>query len=100
MAAHGARAYHVTLATLLALTGASFLASGVSFAGFDLAVALAIATVKASLVACFFMHLYGGELTWKLSLAAALAFITLLVGLMALDVATRPAPVLLPPAAG
>ncbi|MBT3340036.1 MAG: hypothetical protein HOM34_09690 [Planctomycetes bacterium] len=43
--------------SLMALTALTVYTASIDFAGFDLAVAMVIATVKASLVALFFMHL-------------------------------------------
>jgi cytochrome c oxidase subunit 4 len=59
MDAHATAAgtYAKVLATLLALTVITVLAAGFSFGPWNVVIALGIATVKASLVALFFMHL-------------------------------------------
>ncbi len=56
---HGSSApiYRKVLGTLLALTVITVLAAGVNFGAMNAVIALAIATVKATLVALFFMHL-------------------------------------------
>ena len=46
-----------TFVALLALTGLTVLTGSMSLHGFDLALAMVIATVKATLVAMIFMHL-------------------------------------------
>jgi cytochrome c oxidase subunit 4 len=52
-----ARTYGKVLGTLLALTVITVLAAGMDFGSWNTVIALAIASVKASLVALFFMHL-------------------------------------------
>jgi cytochrome c oxidase subunit 4 len=54
------------------------------------AVALGIATIKATLVALFFMHVWhAGEKLIKVVVIAALFFLLLLLGLTMTDYATR-----------
>ena len=55
--ATSARTYRKILAALMALTVLTVLAASVNFGAANAVIALAIATVKASLVALFFMHL-------------------------------------------
>jgi cytochrome c oxidase subunit 4 len=50
-------AYRKILGTLLALTIVTVLAAGVNFGAGNVVIALVIASIKASLVALFFMHL-------------------------------------------
>jgi cytochrome c oxidase subunit 4 len=57
--------------------------------GAGVAVALGIATVKGSLVALFFMHLYDQRGPNRLVLVTSLVFVALLVLLPLLDNATR-----------
>jgi cytochrome c oxidase subunit 4 len=52
-----AATYRKVLGTLLGLTVLTLLAASVNFGAMNAVIALAIATVKASLVALFFMHL-------------------------------------------
>jgi len=53
----GPKTYLAVLAALLVLTVITVLAAGVNFGSANTIIAVAIATVKASLVALFFMHL-------------------------------------------
>ncbi len=57
MHASATRTYAAVLATLLTLTVITVLAAGVNFGSMNVVIALIIATIKASLVALFFMHL-------------------------------------------
>src|ERR1700676_4445336 len=52
-----ARNYALTLVLLLILTGITVGASYIQFGSLNVVIALTIATIKASLVALFFMHL-------------------------------------------
>jgi cytochrome c oxidase subunit IV len=57
---------------------------------FNAAIALTIATIKATLVALFFMHIKGAsEKLTKLVVVSALFFLLLLLGLTMSDYATR-----------
>ncbi len=87
----------MTGAALLALWAASFGLSYVDLGGAAMPVALAIACAKAILVLLVFMELIATPLSTRLTILSALSMIALLIGLMAADVATRPAPPLLPP---
>jgi len=53
----GAKVYARTLVALLCLTIITVAAAGIDFGSGNVVIALAIATVKATLVALFFMHL-------------------------------------------
>jgi len=78
------RGYLVVFGTLLVLTLATVGVSYLDLPEFEtVAVALAIATVKASLVAMFFMHLKGERpmVTWPLALTAFL-FVSLLAAVL------------------
>jgi cytochrome c oxidase subunit 4 len=86
------RAVLVTGAALLALWAASFALSYVSLGGWALPVAIAIAVVKAVLVALVFMELLHESLSIKLTILAALALLLTLIGLMVADIATRAPP--------
>ena len=57
--------------------------------GAGVAVALTIASVKGTLVALFFMHLYDQPGPNRLVLVTSLVFVTLLISLVILDNATR-----------
>jgi len=84
------RTYFIVLIILVVMT---FVTVGVSFApiagGWHIAIGLAIALVKASLVALFFMHVIRSErLTW-IAIAMALFWLTLLFALTFTDYLTR-----------
>jgi cytochrome c oxidase subunit 4 len=87
---HLSRAGYIkTWAALIVLTG---LTLGLSFfvhGAIEIPVALAIATLKAGLVAAFFMHLVEQRFQNRLVLVVSVAFVCLLVGLMVTDVVTR-----------
>jgi cytochrome c oxidase subunit IV len=69
---------------LVALATLSLFVSGTS-----IALSLAIAAVKAALVAAFFMHLWGSRPVHRIVFITAIAFIVLLVLGVAADVGTR-----------
>jgi cytochrome c oxidase subunit 4 len=82
--------YVVVWAALMALTGLTWGLSTVHIPGFaGVAVALAIATVKGTLVALFFMHLWDHSGPNRLVLITSLIFVALLILLPLLDNATR-----------
>jgi cytochrome c oxidase subunit 4 len=74
-----------TAAALLALTAITVALSQVDFGRVNIVVALGIATLKASLVAAFFMHLKYGARFHVVILAAAALFASLLVGFVLMD---------------
>lgn len=82
----------VTGAAVLFLWAASFALSFVPLGGAALPVALAIAALKAVLVALFFMELARESLSIKMTMMAALSLAVLLGGLMIADIVTRDAP--------
>jgi cytochrome c oxidase subunit IV len=78
-------------ATLLVFTLITYEAATIDLGRFNAAVALGIATLKATLVALFFMHVWhASEKLTKLVIASALFFLLLLLGLTMTDYATRP----------
>jgi cytochrome c oxidase subunit IV len=75
---------------LLIGTALTVYASGLDLGRFNAAVALTIATVKATLVALFFMHVKGAnEKLTKLVVISAIFFLLILLGLSMSDYATR-----------
>lgn len=77
-------------ATLLLLTYITYKAAFIELGQFNAAVALGIATIKATLVALFFMHVYhASEKLTKLVVISALFFLLLLLGLTMADYAPR-----------
>ena len=82
--------YLLVWATLMALTALTWGLSTVHVHGFaGVALALGIATVKGTLVALFFMHLWDQKGPNRLVLVTSLIFVALLVALPLLDNATR-----------
>ncbi len=82
--------YLVVWAALMALTALTWGLSTVHVTGFGgVALALGIATVKGTLVALFFMHLWDQPGPNRLVLVTSLIFVALLIALPLLDNATR-----------
>jgi cytochrome c oxidase subunit 4 len=82
--------YFAIWIALLVGTALTVYASGLDLGRFNAAVALTIASVKATLVALFFMHIKGAsEKLTKLVVIAAIFFLLLLLGLTMTDYATR-----------
>ncbi len=74
-----------TFAALLALTALTVAASRVDFGALNVAIALAIAVAKATLVALFFMHLKYESRFQLTVLVAAVIFAALFTGFVAFD---------------
>jgi cytochrome c oxidase subunit IV len=84
------KGYFAVWIALLIGTGLTVYAATLDLAPYNAAVALAIATVKATLVVLFFMHVWhAGEKLIKLVVIGALFFLLLLLGLTMTDYATR-----------
>jgi len=82
--------YFAVFTALLVGTALTVFAATLDLGPLNAPVALAIATVKATLVALFFMHVYhASERLTKLVVIAALFFLFLLLGLTMSDYATR-----------
>jgi cytochrome c oxidase subunit IV len=99
--------YAKTLISLLILTGITVAASYVNFGAMNVVVALTIATIKATLVALFFMHLLHDKPVNALIACAGFLFLGLFLMFTLLDFDSRenplprnlPAVVAPPPAA-
>jgi cytochrome c oxidase subunit 4 len=82
--------YFSIWAVLLICTYVTYKAAFIELGRYNAAVALGIATLKATLVALFFMHVWNaGEKLTKLVVVAAIFFLMLLLGLTMSDYATR-----------
>jgi cytochrome c oxidase subunit 4 len=82
--------YFAVFFALLVGTGLTVYAAKLDLGRFNAVVALGIATIKATLVALFFMHVWhASEKLTKLVVIAALFFLLLLLGLTMSDYATR-----------
>ena len=71
--------------TLIALTAVTVAAAELSLGDWDVAVAMGIATIKASLVALIFMHLKYDNAFHGLMLLFAVVFVALFLALTLLD---------------
>jgi cytochrome c oxidase subunit IV len=87
---HGPGRYVLVWAVLVAFTLLTYTAWRISLPEpWHVIVALAIAAVKASLVALFFMELWEHRGATRLVFASSLVFVGLLIGLVVADSATR-----------
>lgn len=81
--------YITIFMALMILTAATVGAAFVDLGQFNFAVAMLVATFKASLVVWYFMHVkYQSSLT-KLTLATGLFFLAILLGMMMIDYGGR-----------
>ena len=76
-------------AVLMILTGVTVFASFLELGNFNIVLALVIATIKATLVVLFFMHLYYSSKLTKVTVIAAIFFLFLLLALSMTDYLTR-----------
>jgi cytochrome c oxidase subunit IV len=84
------KTYFAIWAALLVGTYVTYKVAFIDLHPFNAAIALTIATIKATLVALFFMHAWhAGEKLIKLVVIMALFFLLLLLGLTMTDYATR-----------
>jgi len=83
------RGYIVTLVSLLILTAITVGASYINFGSGNVVIALAIATVKATLVALFFMHLRHDKPVNAVIACAGFLFLGLFLLFTFLDVGSR-----------
>jgi cytochrome c oxidase subunit IV len=82
--------YFAVFIALLVGTGLTVYAASLDLGPFNAPVALTIATIKATLVALLFMHVWhASEKLTKLVVIGALFFLLLLLGLTMTDYATR-----------
>ena len=89
--ANAPKIYAAVLAVLLILTFITVAASKVQFGSgmVNVVIALTIATIKASLVALFFMHLIHDKPMNSIILVTSFAFLGVFMGLCYTDQATR-----------
>ncbi len=84
------KGYFAVWIALLIGTGVTVYAATLDLAPYNAAIALGIATIKATLVVLFFMHVWhAGEKLIKLVVVSALFFLLLLLGLTMTDYASR-----------
>ena len=83
------RIYFAIFASLMILTAATMAAAFMDLGPFNLAVALGIATIKATLVVLYFMHVrYNPKLIW-LAIALAVSWLGVLVVVTLSDYLSR-----------
>jgi cytochrome c oxidase subunit 4 len=81
---------YITIAILLLiLTVITVTVSFIDLGAFNITIALAIASVKALLVAFFFMHLFYDSKLYLIIFAMALIFLTIFLTLTMFDTSTR-----------
>jgi len=87
----GARVYVLTLVALLILTGITVGASYINFgsASANIIIAIAIATVKVSLVALFFMHLRHDNPLNAIIFISSLIFLGIFLAFPLIDIQSR-----------
>jgi cytochrome c oxidase subunit IV len=84
------KTYFAIWIALLAGTALTVTAARIDLGPFNAPIALTIATIKATLVALYFMHIKGSsEKLTKLVVISALFFLLILLGLSMSDYATR-----------
>jgi cytochrome c oxidase subunit 4 len=83
------KVYFVVAVLLIVLTGITVGASFINFGPFNVTIALAIASVKALLVAFFFMHLFYDNKIYLIIFSVALIFLTIFLTLTMFDTTTR-----------
>jgi len=84
------KTYFAIWIALLVGTALTVTAARIDLRPFNAAIALTIATIKATLVALFFMHIKGAsERLTKLVVISAIFFLLILLGLSMSDYATR-----------
>jgi cytochrome c oxidase subunit IV len=94
--AHGARETSprgllITLIALLLLAGFSLAMRFAHLGGFSFLVGLGIATIKATLVAIFFMEILTEKVTARIAFTVCLSLFGLLLALIFADILTRAA---------
>lgn len=81
--------YLVTWLSLLVLTAVTVTAAGMSLGAFSVAMALLIASVKASVVLSFFMHLKYESTIFKVFFFVAIATFAIFIGITFVDIPFR-----------
>jgi cytochrome c oxidase subunit 4 len=82
----GTRTYVIVWAALIALTATTIFVAGMHLGRFSILTALVIASIKASLVLWFFMHLKYEKRLFKVMLLVPIATLTVILGLTFLDI--------------
>lgn len=85
-----AKLYAAVLGALLVLTVITVAAAGFNFGSMNVVIALLIATIKASLVALFFMHLWYDKPINALIFLCGILFLAVFLGFCLIDTNSRP----------
>lgn len=86
---HGSAVYTRTLIALLLLTGLTIAVSYIDFGAGNVVMALLIATIKASLVALFFMHLKSDKPVNAIIACAGFLFLGIFLMFCVIDFSSR-----------
>lgn len=81
--------YFVVFAVLICLTILTYYMAHVDLGAWNLPVALAIATLKGTLVCLFFMHLWGDTRVNQFIMILSVLFVLLMISMTIADVNTR-----------
>jgi cytochrome c oxidase subunit IV len=84
------KTYFVIFFALMILTAITVAAAYIDFGRFSVIIALGIATLKASLVLWFFMHVRHGNPLLKIFVAAGFVWLAILMAFTFQDYLTRP----------
>lgn len=85
------RVYLTVAAALLVLTAITVKISLINLGGWNLVVAVGVATIKASLVALFFMHLLYDKKIYMIVFGAGILFLAIFIALTMFDTLERDA---------
>jgi cytochrome c oxidase subunit 4 len=85
------RVYLTVAAALLVLTAITVKISLINLGGWNLVVAIGVATLKASLVALFFMHLLYDKKIYMIVFGAGILFLAIFIALTMFDTLERDA---------
>ncbi len=83
------KVYINVFVSLLVLTAVTVLVAQFDFGSFNAFIAMAVATVKATLVAMYFMHLKYDDKTNTLCLVSGFFFLIVMFAFIALDLSSR-----------
>ncbi len=85
----GNKTYIIVWAVLMVMTAVTVYVSYINFGILNIVIALVVATIKASIVALYFMHLkFEDSITWVFALFP-LSLLALLIGMTITDTFTR-----------
>ena len=88
-ATHPAKVYWRTCAALMLLLALTWTIGYINLGMFNVIIALAIAIIKASLVALFFMHIKGSSRLLHLAMAVGVIWLLIMLSLTLTDYFTR-----------